>query len=44
MNVLDIDLDFFLDRSVGVRADYPANPPDEYGLQLCDQFAVDKVK
>ena len=33
MNVLDIDLDFFLDASVSHRDDDPANRPDEYGLQ-----------
>lgn len=32
MNVLDIDLDFFLDQSVGYRSDDPNDRPDEYGL------------
>ena len=32
MNVLDIDLDFFLDESVSDRSDDPANRPDEYGI------------
>ena len=32
MNVLDIDLDFFLDRSVSHRSDDINNRPDEYGL------------
>ena len=32
MNVLDIDLDFFLDRSVHNRADDPSNRPDDEGI------------
>ncbi len=32
MNVLDIDLDFFLDRSVHNRADEPSNRPDDQGI------------
>lgn len=32
MNVLDIDLDFFLDHSVSHRSDDINNRPDEYGL------------
>lgn len=32
MNVLDIDLDFFLDKTVDGRSDDPANRPDEYGI------------
>jgi uncharacterized protein UPF0489 len=31
VNVLDIDLDFFLDRSVSHRDDDPENRPDDYG-------------
>jgi hypothetical protein len=32
MNVLDIDLDFFLDRSVHNRADDPSSRPDDQGI------------
>lgn len=32
LNVLDIDLDFFLDKTVDGRSDNPANRPDEYGI------------